>query len=298
MDILFLFVLTTIGVGIYANVNVTVIIKQPFPDEFQSLEPTIRNHITTAIKDWSSHFKTVPCTLDVEFSLQDWENRGGGRSFASALFENQYLPGKIILDQGASYEMRTGIDPNGEENPDIQIFFDPIYFRTLWFDPNPTIRTAAMPDPNEGKLDAYSVILHEVGHALGFNGFLNQITGEMIDQYLSVYDRWMSFDGRNFFFNGPNALKLYGQPVILAHTRNNHHHVAEIEDMTDPDLAMDLMNGIAFEYSHRYYISPLDVAILRDCGMTLKNIGYQNAFKQNHGNINDQMINLPEPTVT
>jgi hypothetical protein len=93
-------------------------------------------------------------------------------------------------------------------------------------------------------------------------------------------------------------LKLYGQPVILAHTRNNHHHVAEIEDMTDPDLAMDLMNGIAFEYSHRYYISPLDVAILRDCGMTLKNIGYQNAFKQNHGNINDQMINLPEPTVT
>ncbi|UJR18624.1 hypothetical protein I4U23_005532 [Adineta vaga] len=295
MNILCLFVLTTIGVRIDANVNVKVMIKQPFPAEFQSLESAIHNHITTAIQDWSSHFETAPCTLDVEFSLQNWANRGGGRSFASVNFENQDLPGKIILDQGASYEMRTGIDPNGEGTPDIEIFFDPIYFRTLWFDPDPTMRTATMPNQNEGKLDAYSVILHELGHALGFNGFLSQTTGQMTGNYLSVYDRWVNFDGRNFFFNGPNTLTFYGRPVILAHTKNGYHHVGEFEDMTDPNLAQDLMNGFALEYSHRYYISLLDVAILLDCGMTLQNTNRQNVFKKNHGNINDKMMNLPEP---
>jgi hypothetical protein len=288
MNLLFLFVVTTIGILIDAKVNVKVIIKQPFPAEFQSLESTIRNHITTAIEDWSSYFKTMPCTLDVEFSLRNWANRGGGRSFASVNFENQHLPGKIIVDQGASYEMRTGIDPNGEENPDIKIFFDPIYFRTLWFDPNPKTRTAMMPNQNEQKLDAYSVILHELGHALAFNGLLDQATGQMTGPYLSVYDRWVNFVGRKFFFNGPNTLKLYGRPVILSKTNNDYHHVAEFGDTSDPNLAKDLMNGIALEYSHRYYISPLDIAILLDCGMSLKNTRSRNAFKLNHHNINDQ----------
>lgn len=292
MDFLLVFLFMIIRID--ANVNVNVIIKQPFPVELQSLEPMIRHHVITAVGDWSRHFQTVPCTLDVEVSLRDGAIRAGGRSFVSAFFENQYLPGKMLLDQGASYEIRTGIDPNGESEPDIEIFFDPEYFRTLWFDPNPETRTTPMPHQFEEKIDAYSIILHEIGHALGFNGFLDQTNGQMVGQYLSVYDRWMTFDGRNFFFHGPNAMKAYGQAIVLSHTRNNHHHVAEYPMTTDPVLINDVMNGIAFEYSRRYYISPLDIAILLDCGLTLKNTHYRQAFKPN----NDQMINLPKPTMT
>ena len=298
MDFLLVFILMTIGIGIDANVNVNVIIKQSFPGELQSLEPMIRHHIITAVKDWSRHFQTASCTLDVEMSLRDGANRAGGRSFASVFFENQHLPGKMLLDQGASYEIRTGIDPNGEAEPDIEIFFDPEYFRTLWFDPNPETRTTPMPHQSEEKIDAYSIILHEIGHALGFNGFLDQTTGQMVGQYLSVYDRWMTFDGRNFFFHGLNAVKVYGQPIVLSRTRNNHHHVAEYEVTTDANLTNDVMNGIAFEYSRRYYISPLDIAILLDCGLTLKNNHYRQAFKPNYDHINPQMINLPKPTMT
>jgi hypothetical protein len=80
----------------------------------------------------------------------------------------------------------------------------------------------------------------------------------------------VTFDGKNFFFNGPDAMKLYGCVVPLAHTSNNYHHVAENGETTDPKLTGDLMNGITLEWSRRYYISPLDVAILSDCGLKPK----------------------------
>jgi hypothetical protein len=80
----------------------------------------------------------------------------------------------------------------------------------------------------------------------------------------------VTFDGKNFFFNGPNTIKLYGRPIPLAHSNTNYHHVAEKNETTNPTLTTDLMNGITLEWGRRYYISPLDVAILSDCGLEPK----------------------------
>jgi hypothetical protein len=239
----------------------------PLPAEFQKAEPAIRSHVVTATEEWISHFRAQPCTVDVQFSIRDRPARGSGRSLVSTRFDNQKHEGKHLSEEGVAHKLRTGDDPNGNA-PDIEITFEAAYFRTLWFDSDPKSRTARMPDRSEGKLDAYTVMLHELGHAFGFNGFRNQKTGELPGEFMSMYDRWVKFDGTNFFFHGPQSMKLYGKPVPLSHTRNNYHHMAE--DRSDPKLADDLMNGITFDWSRRYFISPLDIAILTDCGLPPK----------------------------
>ncbi len=245
-------------------VKVTIV---PLPPEFQPLEPAIRSHIIVATQAWASRFRTRPCMIEVLFGLRACPGRGSGRSLVSAPFQDQMHEGKHLSEEGAAQKLRTGHDPNGDA-PDIELYFDPAYFRTLWFDPDPRTRTAPMPERSQQKLDAFSVILHELGHAFGFNGFRDPKTGALPGEFLSVYDRWVTCDGTNFFFHGPRATKRYGRPIPLAHTNNNYHHVADRSNTTDPKLTEDLMNGIAFEWSHRYYISPLDVAILGDCGLT------------------------------
>jgi hypothetical protein len=254
-------------VSSFASAGIDVIVTfQPLPEEFRKLESAIRSHIVLATHDWARHFITPQARIEVEFSIRDWPARGTGRSFVSAPFENQWHEGRHLSEEGAAQILRTGNDPNGSA-ADIEMFFDPAYFRTLWFDPDPAKRDAPLPDRDAHMLDAFSVILHELGHAFGFNGFRNPKTGALPGEYLSIYDRWVAFDGKNFFFNGPQATKLYGGPIPLARTNNNYHHVAEKTETTDRTLREDLMNGVTLEWSRRYHISPLDVAILTDCGL-------------------------------
>lgn len=245
-------------------VNVTF---QPLPPEFKPLEPAIRAHVIAAAKEWMSHFKTVDCTLEVSFNLKPWPARGTGRSFTNTPLKGEMAEGKQITEEGAPHKIRTGFDANGDA-PDIEMFFDPEYFRSLWFDPRPDKRTAPVPVATQQKLDAFSVFLHELGHAFGFNGFRDQKTGVPSGPILSTYDRWVSFDGKDFFFKGPNAMKAYrGKPVPLAHTNNNYHHVAEAGSVRDRKLTEDLMNGITLNWGQRYYVTPLDIAMLSDCGL-------------------------------
>jgi len=54
--------------------------------------------------------------------------------------------------------------------PDGFITIGPDYLANeLWFDPNPLARLIPVPS---NKTDAGSVFIHEMGHILGFNGFV------------------------------------------------------------------------------------------------------------------------------
>ena len=250
------------------------------PPEYKAAEPVIRANLETAARAWSDFVDAKPCRIEITLHLDRAaaSGRGSGRSAVSARLGDERHAGLLVSEQGWASMMRTGKDPNGEK-PDLEVIFEPDYFKTLWWDPRPDLRTDRVPS---GKLDAYSVVLHEFGHALAFNGWLDPKTGEIPGEFVSSYDRHVRYDGKNFFFVGPQAVKLWGGPVPLARTNNNYHHVCETPTGRDALLKVDLMNGIVMQYGQRYDVTLLDLAILYDCGIPMKPIKDTRTAKDNN----------------
>ena len=250
-----------------AQVEFTVT-TQDLPAEAKPLEPLIKSNLIAAASAWAGFVDAKPCKVEITFRLDRnaASGRGSGRSAVSTrLADERHTDGKLVSEQGWAAMMRTGKDLNGDQ-PDIEIIFEPDYFKTLWWDPRPDLRADRVP---QSKLDSMSVLLHELGHALAFNGWIDPKTGQLPGNHISTYDRHVKYDGKNFFFHGPRAVKSWGGPVPLARTRNNYHHVCETPTGRDALLKPDLMNGIVMRYGQRYDITLLDLAILHDCNIPL-----------------------------
>jgi Domain of unknown function (DUF4114) len=168
-----------------------------------------------------------------------------------------------VQEQGAAREIRTGVDPNGS-TPDIEFNFNPDnLINELWFDPDPVARTASVPI---NRTDAVSALMHEFGHAFGFNGWKNDTTGALPGNYESTFDEKTSFDGTNFFFTGTQSSALYGSAVPL--TFGNITHIGNNAPRPGSNLNADLMNG-GLRRGIRTDISALDLAILADVGLPI-----------------------------
>jgi hypothetical protein len=239
---------------------------EPLPAEFARLEPTIRTHLLTAAQMWAEHVNATNCMVAIVFRLQKWPARGFGRSLYNVPLKGEKHDGKFVTEEGLPHKLRTG-EIRRDPGPDVEMAFDPNYFKTLWFDPDPKTRNAPVP---RDKLDALSVFLHELGHAMGFNGFMNPSTGAFSGEYMSTYDQWVTRNGTEYSFNGPDAMKLYGRPIPLARRTNNYHHLGDNVPGVDLRLRCDLMNGVFMDYGRRYTISGLDMAILEDRGLPVK----------------------------
>jgi hypothetical protein len=226
---------------------------------------SIESNLLAAAQLWGEH-SDAEASLEITFRVDRNANagRGSGNSVTTVI-AGEY-DGNVVYEQGMAYELRTGHDPNGNE-ADVAIVLHPDYMATLWFDPQPGQRTAPVP---ADRLDAMSVFLHELGHALVFNGWLDPATGDPEGRALSTYARHVIDDGRNLYFVGIQAMRVHGGPVRLGRTHNNYHHVGDLPEGPDAGLADDLMNGIVFEHGRRYAISDLDLAILADTEATAK----------------------------
>jgi hypothetical protein len=245
------------------NLNITI---QELPADMKPLEKDIRENIVAAANLWLRAVVAKRCSIEIEFKIKPWPARGFGHSVAGVLLPGEKANGKHLVEEGMAHELRTGTDPNGAE-PDVEIAFDPEYVKTMWWDPNPRSRTRPVPSD---KLDAVSVIAHELGHAIGFNGRIDPKTGQPTAGELSPYDRWVTYEGGNFSFTGPAATKAYHKPIPLSKTQTNYHHFGEPGPKLDRKLKDDLMNGIFMEYGKRYVVSGIDLAVLTDCGLEVR----------------------------
>ena len=232
---------------------------------YQAYYPPIESNLTAALAEWSSHLvSNVSSSIQIEISFDSSVTRSTGYSATSAFVNN--VGGVNVFEQSVANEIRTGVDPNGTM-PDMYLKFEPSYLTgELWFDPNPQARTAPVP---ANKTDAYSVLLHELTHALGFNGWRDSTTAAVPGSppYESTFDQWETFDGTNLYFNGPTAEAVYGGPVPI--TYGNNWHIGNSAPRPGSDLIPDLMNGVVFLRGTRYDISPLDLAILSDAGVAI-----------------------------
>jgi hypothetical protein len=169
-----------------------------------------------------------------------------------------------LYQQGATAELTKGTDPNGDE-PDIEIQFNPDYLQNeLFFDPDPFSRTATVPFD---RTDAYSVILHEFGHAFSFNGFRSHTDASLPGNFQSTFDLYELFDGEDIFFNGLNARRLHGGPLPV--TFGNNWHLGNQSPRPGADLVPDLMNGVVFQRGTQYSLSALDLAIFMDTQLVI-----------------------------
>ncbi|KQQ26433.1 hemolysin [Methylobacterium sp. Leaf123] len=87
--------------------------------------------------------------------------------------------------------------------------------------------------------DAFSLFVHEIGHAIGFVGV-----------------SWETDQWGNNIFDGPNVREVAGGPIGLDGGRS---HIWGGENIMDPFLG----TGV------REWISPLDLAVLQDIGMPI-----------------------------
>jgi hypothetical protein len=80
--------------------------------------------------------------------------------------------------------------------------------------------------------------------------------------YASTWDAWVREEDGTLFFNGPLAQAAHGGPVPITNGINFH-----LGNAGGPDLRYDVMGGVSFDREHRYQVSMLDLAILRDMGV-------------------------------
>lgn len=225
-----------------------------------SFYPVLTEFIQRAGDEWATLIPGPGATLRVTVNL--WPGAAGpeGRITARSI-DTTPVRGNLF-DQTATARLRYGDAPR--PGGDIEIGVEPAFLQNvLWFDPSPAERhTPAVPVP-AGRVDAYSALLHELGHAFFWNGFRNPVTGSLLGAEQSVFDSLVTIEpGGQPFFNGPNTLALLGAPLPL--TQGNLYHIGNAGGRGAELVPSQLMNGVEFSFGKRYFLSDLDRAVVSD----------------------------------
>jgi hypothetical protein len=254
-----------------------------FTQYYQELETTI----TAAGEYWNRY---VPDSGSIEVEVRFDSSMPTVASSATTAVAAGQIGGVTVYQQGVASEMMTGVDPNGAA-PDAISTIGTSYLNQLWFDPDPMSRSAPV-DPT--KVDALSVFTHEIGHMIALNGWKDPVSGALPGPYESAFDAHTApFEG-GLAFVGPTAEAVYGGPVPLSNFASGH--LGRPGDAA----ASDLMNGVTFYTGTRYAISPLDIAIVEDSGVTVRRpgpgndtvYGFSTADKISGGGGNDAIWGL------
>jgi len=124
--------------------------------------------LLAAASEWGSYFDSN-ATIEIELSFDRVANVLMYAGAYTSVY--QYTSdGLMVYDWCTSQEIQTGFDVNSS-SPDATVTVNPDFFDQFYFDPDPGSGAANVPF---SQYDAYSVFLHELGHAFVFNGWLEQ----------------------------------------------------------------------------------------------------------------------------
>jgi hypothetical protein len=260
----------------------------------------ITSHIQAAGQIWVRQLDfNASRSLEVEVGINDSRPTANAGSVTSGFVA--VISGRNTFEQGATAELRSGVDPNGA-GADTRVTFNTNYLRNeLWFDPDPLARVVTVPT---NRTDAMSVALHELGHAFAYNGWGNLSTGQPPPDFWSTFDRWTT-PGPPIYFDGPQAFLAsatrpdqttgnifhwangaamapagrMAEPVIWSDgvplpqlvncaPRSVSANAPELRSFIGRSLVGELMNGVVFIRGGRYKISGLDRAVLRDLNLS------------------------------
>lgn len=203
-----------------APAQAAVVFDVSFDASTSMLTTTEKTNITTHLQEagrrWASLLAIDGArSIEIQVSIAGIATSDGASATSQAIGT---VDGRTLYEQGVAYELETGVDPNGAQ-PDAIIRFGLDYLRNqLWFDPAPTQRTAPIP---ANRIDALSVCLHELGHAIVYSGWSDLVTGVSPAGYWSTFDRWTT-PGTPSVFSGSKAIASWGSAPDLT-TGNNKH---------------------------------------------------------------------------
>jgi hypothetical protein len=214
----------------------------------------VQTNIVAAFDLWAQGlFSTATIEIEVLFKAGMGTALATGGSITSAFIRT--VDGDNLFQSGAAYELLTGIDKT-LAGADIRmtIDLDDINEGRFFFDPTPTVSEETI---STRQVDFVSVAAHEIGHGLGFNGWLvqNGLQDAALD-YESVFDHFLQLSNGDIAFFGRQAVALNNGPVIL---RSGAH-------LSEANRGDDLMDPVA-PAGGRISVSSLDFAILGDIGV-------------------------------
>ena len=240
-----------------------------------------QQNIRAAANQWGAQFNSDK-TLIVRIDTTSFAARAGGAfSYGRFLYTNP--SGKQVWEVGSLSRMLTGANP-GETayGYDIVLGFDASFVEQFyWFDPQPELRTAPVP-ANRG--DFVSVVMHELGHALGIGGNRDFPTRELKTPTISQFDDLSYFGGNGqpfagpgqpnpLFFGGDRAASLFGGDLPLTHKPagdpnygQNFYHLSAGDPNAPDGLETTLMNGCVLPNGQRLSITAYDRAAIADLG--------------------------------
>jgi hypothetical protein len=241
--------------------NYSVQISDP-DDLVSDRHAALLDNLSAAIENWARYISGLG-TIDVELRIDPTLNGANAASLAN--IEIGTSNGRRLFRDGVPHELITGTDINGSEPDAIIRVGAPYLNQILWLDPTPLSRTEPVPSD---KIDAVSVLTHEFGHALGMTGF-GQANGDLRDDIVSVYDSHIVFENGDPSFAGDAVGALYGRPVPLSQAAEGENNYTHYGHEPSDQLDFALMEGNTFYFpGRRYYVDNIDLAIMKDMGLT------------------------------
>lgn len=216
---------------------------------------------------WLSSYISGTGTIDVELRFdKDIATMNASSVDGSMLGTGKAQDGNTyhVFEDGVAAEIRTGIDVNGSRSDAVINVGTTNLDRYYWFDE--TLSDAD--DIPADKTDGFRVMLHELLHTMGFNGWLaNGGRADAGQHAISVFDRLVKFDGDRSYFVGEHAVAAYGANVPLTNV-----HLGDAATFAEDRLtgAQTLMSYDGPRNGQRISLDPVVIGVLRDLGLTVR----------------------------